>query len=187
MNTPILERYARTPDNKVIIDIDAGSVENLYNDFDKQAPYVKKELDQNLVEYLIDSVREIGSAAFIIQFRLGEDVHPGLTERVTKSVHNYFRYLTELELRELARMVRTSAILLCFGAIILIVSMWGAEKMGGEKTILAHVVSEGLTVAAWVALWNALATFIINWAPHRRQLSLYRRLAGAPIHFLSRE
>ena len=65
----ILERYSRTADNKVIIDIAAGKVEDIYNYLDKHAPYRKKDLDQDLVEYLIDSVSEIGKEDFVIQFR----------------------------------------------------------------------------------------------------------------------
>ncbi|PLX49719.1 MAG: hypothetical protein C0613_06630 [Desulfobulbaceae bacterium] len=179
----ILDRYARTPDNKVVIDIDAEKIEDLYNNFDRQSPYIKKELDQNLVEYLIDSVREIDTKEFIIRFRFTTGATSSLTERIPKSIHNYFRYLTELERRKLTRMIRTSLILLCFGALVLALSMWGNDKLVHRQTIFSHVITEGLTVAAWVALWNGLATFIINWMPHRSRLRIYQRIIAAPVHF----
>jgi hypothetical protein len=53
MKKNILDRYASTRDKKVIIDIAAEKIGDLYNDLDKYAPYRKKELDPNLVAYLI--------------------------------------------------------------------------------------------------------------------------------------
>ena len=183
MKKQILDRYTRTSDNKLMIEIDAGKVEDLYNDFDKQAPYVKKELDPELVEYIIDSVREIGREDFIIQFRLSKLADIGLASRVKKSVHNYFLYLRELELREVARMARTSLILFLIGVIIFSLSVWLNHQITDKEAILFPVIAEGLTVAAWVALWNAIATFLINWAPRRQQIKMYERISKATILF----
>jgi len=183
MKKLILDRYARTSDNKLMIEINAGKVEDLYNSFDKHAPYVRKELDQDLVEYIIDAVNEIGKEDFIIQFRLTTLADSSLTSRVKNSIHNYFLYLKELEFRKLARMRRVSLILFSIGFVILSVSVWINQKFVSEETIISHVITEGLTVAAWVALWNAIATFFINWAPRRRQIKVYERISKATILF----
>jgi hypothetical protein len=34
-----------------------------------------------------------------------------------------------------------------------------------------------------VSLWEALAGFLINWLPKRKNLALYRRLAAAEVVF----
>lgn len=183
MKKQILDRYSRTSDNKIILDISAGKVGDLYNDFDKNAPYVKKDLDQNLVEYIIDSVREIGKEDFIIQFRLQSSADANLTSRVKTSIHNYFQYLKELEFRELAIMTRTSFILLTIGVLILCLSVWVNQKIADYGDIITHVFAEGLNVAAWVSLWNAIATFLINWAPHRRKIIMYEQILKAKILF----
>jgi hypothetical protein len=44
-------------------------------------------------------------------------------------------------------------------------------------------MSEGLTVAAWVSLWEALANFLIHWPPHNKELKVYDRLASAAVIF----
>ncbi len=31
------------------------------------------------------------------------------------------------------------------------------------------------------SLWEALATFLINWLPHWRQIELYQRITEAPV------
>ncbi len=183
MKKAILDRYSRTSDNKIILDISAGKIEDLYNNFDNNAPYVKKDLDQDLVEYLIDSVREIGNEDFVIQFRLKSSVDDDLTSRVKTSIHNYFLYLKETELRELGRMTRTSFILFAIGVSILCLSVWGNQKIEGCGEIITHVFAEGLNVAAWVSLWNAIAIFLINWEPHRKRIKMYEQILKATVLF----
>jgi hypothetical protein len=185
MKKQILDRYTLTRDNEFIIDIAAGKVEDLFNDFDKYAPYRKKELDQDLVNYIIDSVREIGKEDFVIQFRFTSNVDERLESRVRESVRNYFLYLKDLKLRVLSGMTRTSLILFSIGVLILFLSVWINQKAAGFDTVFTHVFAEGLTVAAWVSLWNALATFLINWAPHHRQIKRFERISRAPMYFHS--
>ncbi len=183
MKKRILDRYSRTPDNKLVIDIFAGKVEDLYSNFDKHTPYRKKDLDQDFTEYLVECVREIGDEDFLIQFRFTTTTEMSLISRVETSIQNYFLYLKELELRELAKMARTSLILLLIGVSILSLSVWTNQKIAGYDNVVVHVFAQGLTVAAWVSLWNALATFLIHWTPYRRQIKRYERIAKAPILF----
>jgi hypothetical protein len=179
----ILDRYSRTEDGKIIIDITADKIEYLYNDFDKHTPYIRKELDQGLVDYLIDCVREIGNEEFLIKFRFMEPVDNDLQLRIQDSIHNYFLYLKELEIDELRQMLRTSLVLLLAGIAILTLSIWYNEHFAVQASVVNKVFSEGLTVAAWIALWESLATFLVNWAPHQRRISLLKRIASAAVLF----
>lgn len=179
----ILDRYSRTADGRIIIEVNIEKVEYLYDNFDKTSPYLKKELEQGVVEYITESVHEIGREDFVISFQLASMPDDALAERVTTSIDNYFFYLKELKLRELGRMVRTSLILLIIGVAILALSAWVNLSVIGEKTVIKTIFAEGLTVAAWVSLWESLATFLINWTPHRRQIKTYERIAAAKILF----
>ena len=183
MRKNILDRYSRTDDNEIIIEITAGQVEDLYNDFDKHMPYVKKDLDQDLAEYVIDSALDIGNEDFVIQFRLKKIADEKIMIRVRTSLYSYFQYLLSLELREFSRMKFTSFVLLIIGVVFLFLSLWINNNIRVNETVIAHVFAEGLTVAAWVSLWNAIATFLINWVPHRRKVKLYSRISRANILF----
>ena len=183
MEKGILERYARTPDGKVIVDIAASRVEELYNNYDKSAPYLKKDLDSDLVDYVVDCVKEVGPEAFALQFSLETPVEADAMSRLKDSVGTYFRYLKQLELRELRNMFRTSMILFSIGIAVLTLSVWMNRLIETSESVLSRVFAEGLTVAAWVSLWEALATFLINWTPHRRRMRLYERIAAAPVRF----
>ncbi len=183
MKRNILNRYSRTAGNEIIIDIAARRIEDLFSDFDKHAPYRKKELDQDLVDYLIDSASEIGTNKFVIQFHFTKLTDENLTSRVTASVRNYFLYLIALEFRALRRMARSSLILFAIGVVFLFLSVWVNQKTVDNGTVIGHVFAEGLTVAAWVSLWNAIANLLIDWAPRRRLIKMYKNISKAKIIF----
>lgn len=183
MKATVLERYARTEDGRYVIDITAGKTADLYNDLDKHAPYVRKDLNQDLVDYLIESARDLGREKFTIQIHIFEPPDDAMKERITSSINSYFLYLKTVELNELARTMRTSFIFFVIGLIILFFSVWVNQQLADDATVLTKVFAEGLTVAAWVSLWEALATFLVNWTPYTRQIKLYERIAGAPVSF----
>lgn len=183
MRKRILERYARTDDGKVIIDIAAGRIADLYHDFDKHAPYMKKELDEELVDYICDSVREIGREDFLIQVSLAEAVDDSAVSRVETSLHNYFLYLRELEGRELRRLTRASLLLFVVGTAILTASVIVNSRPLVRGSVLGSVIGQGLTIAAWVALWEALSLHLMNRVPHLRLIRMYERIARADVRF----
>jgi hypothetical protein len=81
------------------------------------------------------------------------------------------------------RNIRISLIFLVIGLAILFLSVWVNQQITDQASVVARVFAEGLTVAAWVSLWEALATFLINWTPYSRQIIMYDRIARAPIAF----
>lgn len=185
MKKEIVERYAHGKHGEIIIDIYAGRVEDLYNDFDKYAPYVKKELDEDLVDYIIDSVKEIGDAPFTLRFRFASPFESSLESRLQSSIGNYFRYLKELESDELKNMIRRSFYLFVIGLVFLTASFWVNTLYEEEMSVLQRVFAEGLIVAGWVSFWEAISTFLIDWMPHRNKIKMYERIADTSPHFLT--
>jgi len=186
MDTHILDRYTRSDEGLVIIDIAANRVEELYSDYDNTAQFLKKDLEPDLVDYLVESARELGKEPFAIRFSFEKPVDEESTSRVNQSVSTYFNYLGHLETRELKHMFRTSFILLLVGLAILTLAVRMNLYFEHNETVISQVFAEGLTVAAWVSLWNALATFLINWAPHHSERRLCARIAAAPVLFSTR-
>jgi hypothetical protein len=183
MKKHILERYEKDENQNLIIDVSTDNIENLFNDFDKRAHFLKKDLNQDLVEYLIDSVHEIGKENFIIQFSISSPITNEISSRIRKSVNNYFIYLKELEIRKMNEMMRTSLILFLIGVTILSISLLVGAGVDDDKNVIVNVLSEGLMVAAWVSLWESLATFLIKWKPYKNKIDLYEKISTSPIVF----
>ncbi|MCF7863847.1 MAG: hypothetical protein K9L89_03555, partial [Kiritimatiellales bacterium] len=119
MKKKILDRYPCDSRGLRIVDIAAQRVNDLYDDFDKNAPFLKKGLNDFMVEYLIESVRELGKENFLVNFSLAEELDPSVKERVRKSIGSYFDYLLEKNLRQIHTIFRTASILLLLGAVLL--------------------------------------------------------------------
>lgn len=183
MSKRILDRYRRDADGKLIIDISASKVEDLYDDFDKQAPYIKKELDYDLVEYLIDSAREIGREPFSVHFRFSEQISKDLEHRVRKSIRNYFSYLQETNRREFMKMLRSSLGLVFLGMTILAVIMYFRLSYNLDESLGAGVLSEGLVIAGWVAVWEGVEAILMSGPSLVRELKLYRILVSSVLFF----
>jgi hypothetical protein len=183
MKKEILERYEHTTNGEVIIDISAKRVEDLYSHFDRKSHFLKKDLNQDLVEYMIESAMEIEQEKFIIRFNLETDADGEVTSRVSNSVNRFFTYLQVHEHRKMKEMLRKSIILFVVGVVIVGISVFMNQSELMQTSIAFAVVAEGLTVAAWVSLWESLATFLIRWMPYKKKISLYERIANSKIIF----
>lgn len=183
MKKNIVERYERSENGEIIINISAYKIEDLYNNFDRKSHFLKKDLNQDLVEYIIDSVSEIDSESFLIEFSLEQKSNDEAISRVRNSVKNFFLYMKELDLKNMKDMIRTSIILLFTGLSIAGMSVLMNESTLAKNSIIGGVIAEGLTVAAWVSLWESLATFLIKWMPYRRKISLYQKISDSKVTF----
>jgi hypothetical protein len=179
----IFSRYESHSPRRLAIDVSVGKIEELFEDFDSAASYVKKDLDQDFVEYLIECVREIGSYDFVIRINLPVLVQEKHRKRVRKSIKSYFRYLELLERRKLRKMLWRSFLLFCLGMFLLTISMTFKGGMEHFGVMMQELLVEGLTVAAWVSLWAAFASLIFELASIIADIRIYRRIAGREVIF----
>lgn len=178
-----LRRYDRDPDGKFIIDVTADRTEDLYNDFDRSAPYIRRDLNEELVAYLIECAREFGPEPFIIRFSLAASADASRQSRIRQSVNNYFVYLVELEQQRILKMLRKALAFFALGISILCFSVWLDGWLAEQRSMVENVLAEGITIAAWVSVWEAVATLLLKWLPHRKNIKLYRRLAEVEMVF----
>ena len=183
MKKPIISRYERTEQGEVIIDAAVRTVEDLYNNFDRTAPYLKKDLDQEFVDYVSDCVREIGKHPFVIRISLSSMPDEAVMDRVRRSIRTYFLYLQEIDKRALRNLLRRSTVLFAIGVALLVPAIVATRRASMSGGVLAEVFAQGLTVAAWVSLWEAIANLFIEWYPHRHDIKQYARVTDAKVMF----
>jgi hypothetical protein len=179
----IHSRYERGVDGLLCIDVATDKAEDLYNNFDRNAPYIRRDLNQDLADYLIECAAELLPQAFAIRFTFNLPHDADTLNRIRNSVATYFQYLADRERDGLRKMFTRSGIFLVVGVGILVGSVMLNRWLGEERSVVANVFGEGMTIAAWVALWEALAVFLVEWLPQRRQLRIYKTLAEAPLLF----
>jgi len=179
----VLSRYESHSSRRLAIDVSVGKIEELFEDFDSAASYVKKDLDQDFVDYLIESVREIHSKDFVIRINLPVQVNEKHRERLQRSIKNYFGYLEFLEQRKLRKMLWRSFLLFCLGMFLLIISITLKGNMRHLSGMMQELIIEGLTVAAWVSLWSAFAIIIFELANIIGNIRLFRCIADREVVF----
>ncbi|MBW2476590.1 MAG: hypothetical protein JRE63_04610 [Deltaproteobacteria bacterium] len=183
MKKAAANRYEINDRGQIVIDISVPSVEHLYHDFDKTAPYYRKELDQEFVDYLIECVSEIGKSPFIIRMSLEKMPDEKLMDRVRKSINSYYLYLKEIELRSTKQMFRRFIILFAVGVTVLVLAILANRRLFFYQGVIAEVFAQGLTIAAWVSLWEAIVYIFVERQPHKVNIRLYDRILDAQILF----
>ena len=178
----ILDRYEINAKNQVVIDVSIKSVESLYHDFDKTAPYHRKELDEEFVNYISKCVTEIGKSPFIIQLSLEKLPDENLESRIRKSINGHYVYLSEVERRSMRNVFHRSMILFIVGFILLALAIIATRKASAGG-VVEEVFAQGLTIAAWVSLWEALVNVFLDWLPHHNRIKLYNKIMAAEIFF----
>ena len=105
-----------------------------------------------------------------------------MKDRVCKSINNYYIYLKELEMRALKTMFNRFLILFGVGLVLLILAILTTRRLSAG-CVISEVFAGGLTIAAWVSLWEAIALLFLEWQPHRQSIRLFNRIVHAPVCF----
>lgn len=177
MKDSIIERYEKNLNNEIIIKIYTSKIENLYEDYDKKSTFIKKDLKDDLENYLIESVEEIGNHPFTINFYFDEKTDLASNERLKNSIKEYFEYLQVLENKKMKEQLKNSFIFLIIGFIFVSISF----NISENENFIYKLISEGAMVGGWVSLWEALATILIKWLPLKNKLKIFRKISNSDI------
>ncbi|MDH4320281.1 MAG: hypothetical protein OEV73_02155 [Desulfobulbaceae bacterium] len=183
MRQSITDRYDKDADGRVIIDVTAASMKDLYDRFDSTANYNKKDLDLKFAEYLIQSVNEIKRHPFLIRINLEHPETPENMERVRGSVRHYFEYQQERQRHEINKHLGRFCYFLGLGITLVFISLFLRSRYGAAGNIFTDLGIEGLTIVAWVSMWEGVSNLIFEWVPHFQRYRQYGRIANGPVHF----
>jgi hypothetical protein len=162
------------------VDIRIGAVEQLFDNRDP-APFRERDLDPDLVEYLMDAAEDLDPLGpFKIVFWF---TGPKLPEDVTPAFRAHFEYELERLMRHRRRQRRIGTVALAVGIVLLVALLSAAQLLvpppaGGT---IRGALREGMIILSWVALWRPVDALIYDWLPVRRQRKLMTCMLNAPI------
>lgn len=171
-------RY-RFEDGKPCVDVRITSLEQLFDNRDP-APFRERDLDPDLVEYLLAAGEDLAAHdGFQIVFWIENRCQPGEIEAAFRA---HFEYELDRVDRRRRRQRRTGQIALVIGvtAIIALLSLSQlvARVVPGS---VGGALREGLVISSWVVMWRPVEILIYDWIPVRRERRTLRRLLAAPI------
>ena len=145
------------------------------------SPFRERDLEPKAEVYIIESVRELSSGkACALLFHI--DAPPGSPDEgvsAGQAIRLHFSRRSQLLKRQLRNLVRRGLISLGIGLSFLAIVLILSENVGslmGDSGVSA-LLSEGLLIVGWVAMWRPLEIFLYDWWPIVGERRIHDRLS----------
>lgn len=165
------------------IDVRVRDYTDLFNKWDF-SPYHEKDLEPELVEYLVDCFQEIPVVSnVVVSFHLPKAVYdPNMEEQFTRSIYYHLSYgRSQLELEKQA-VLQDTLLYTGYGIAFVVLAQSLSKLLDG--LILISIVSEGLFVGGWVLLWEAFSQVFFRNRRLKKEREMNRRLQNATYRFI---
>ena len=169
-----MPRY-RIEDGLQCVDVRLDSIEQMFDNRDP-APFRARDLDPDLIEYLIAAAEDVSHDPFCVVFWLQD---PAKASEVEPGFRAHMAYELDRVERRIRRQRREGQIVLGIGVAALAATIGAAQLVGDMPG--GEIIKELLHVASWVVMWRPIDTLVYQWLPLHRQRTLMRRLAAAPV------
>jgi len=165
------------------IDVRISRLEQIFDNRDP-APFRERDLDPELVEYLLGAGEDLASVDPIrIVFWLEMPCRP---REIEQAFHAHFEYALERLRRTRGARRRTGQVALVIG-ILLVIGLISLSQLVGASVpgSLGVGLKEGLVISSWVVLWRPVEILIYDWIPVRHERKIITRIFEAPIEVRS--
>jgi len=170
-------RYRRE-NGTACIDVRLNTLDQLFDNRDP-APFRERDLDPDLVEYLLAAGEDLAAAgAFKVVFWLAQ---PCVPEEVQTGYRAHFEYELERLRRRGRRQRRTGQVALFLGVTLLVILLSLSQLISNDSSRVVLALREGLAILSWVVMWRPVEALIYDWLPIRRERKIMERLLAAPI------
>ncbi len=177
-----INSYYNNEGNTYLIEIRLSNVNQIFNSFDP-SPFLEKDLDQDAESYIVQSVSEFSlKTPLKLVFYLPKQGQDEETAILPEAIHNYFDYRKHNAARELRHILRQGRISLIIGLLFLglCISISKLITVFSDSTF-ATILTEGLSIVGWVAMWRPLEIFLYDWWPIHRTKQVFNKLSSIKI------
>jgi hypothetical protein len=161
------------------VDVRVDKVQQLFDNRDP-APFLARDLDPNLVDYLRDSAEDLlGADTVRVVFWLE---NPCTSGEIEEPYRAHFAFLLEQIRRRRNRHRRAGEITLLL-AFILLAALQSVARLI-STTVNGPIgagLSEGLVIMSWVVMWRPVEVLFYDWIPVRHERKVITKLLQAPI------
>jgi hypothetical protein len=162
-----------------LLDLSIDHISELFDEWDGSI-LSKKDLDPDMVDYLVEAVKELPHKANIkIGFRIKQvKVEEPIMDQIKKALHNYFGFQIFLCYRKRLRLLRKAIIYLLFG-LAFIYSAYEFDYV--FENISMNVLKEGLFIGGWVFVWESISILFFERRNISKEAKQYKKIMQAPI------
>lgn len=149
------------------------------------APFRTKALDRNTESYLIECAGEHGNYEQLrIVIHGADDLAPQLDD-IREGIHAHFALALQQAEKRHRRRKRVGRVALAAGVLTLAVTLSIREWVGHLGGTAGNILSEGLLILAWVALWRPIETIGFDSWDSLEERRLLGALAKVPVGFVT--
>lgn len=178
----ILERYEKE-NNQYAIQISTNAFRELFDKYDRTSSFIKRDLDNDLAEYLFDSASDLERREFYVCLNLyAEQQSDALEEKVNKGIDSYFEYEAHKIEKKRRKVVRKIILHITLAVICFFLS-YTLNKALTTDSFLYVLFVESIAIAVWVLLWPVFSDFIYELLEIKQTLRTYRKLINAKLKF----
>jgi len=179
-----IKRY-KTENSKTVLELNIANLEQLFDKRDPN-PYRSKDLDDDIVEYLVSSAQEVGyrslgAIEIITQIEMTKEEHQDLDV----AIREFFLYREEITLKQLRTtfvlglktlVIGSTFLSLAIVLPVMIENTWASE-------FVDKFLREGLLLVGWVSMWKPVNIFLYEWWPLADLAKVFRKLSSLPLRF----
>jgi len=164
------------------VDLRVRRIEQLFDHRDP-APFYERDLDDDAADYLIASVEELPNRQpFALTVWVAEPLPPDITaDTILESIARHFDHALAQSKRRMKKRLRRARWMLAVGLAALAAVIVATNAARSEPGTLGYILSEGLTILAWVILWRPLEILLFDWPPYLDEKRCLARIRGAPL------
>jgi hypothetical protein len=170
-----------------LIEMKLHDARQLFNTLDP-SPFHEKDLDPAAEEYLVSAVREIGGrpSKLVIHVPLRSPGEDG--RALIAAVRHYFDYRALHTSEQLRLLLGRGIVSFAIGLVFLFACLSLRQMLETALELpRAEILSEGLLILGWVAMWRPVEIFLYDWWPELGKRRLFARIARMEIETRSTE
>ena len=172
------------PSGPEVIEIRLRDLSQLFDSLDP-SPFAEQDLDPRAAQYIVESFQELSPkpvgriVLHLDRIPAGSDA----AETVENAVHDHFARQARSFQRELRSLLRRGLVSLVIGlaflAAVFVIEEQIVRMLGQAR--LALLLTQGLLIVGWVAMWRPLEMFLYDWWPILGRRRLCQRLSAIPV------
>lgn len=166
------------------IELRLQHLDQLFDTLDP-APFHAKALDRRVEAWLLDSAGEHGHRAPLAVVLHGPPALQPHVADIAAAIHAHFALAHLQAERRHARRRRVGRVAMLAGILTLAAVLLLRHWLAAVPAPFGQVLSEGLLILAWVALWRPIETIGFDSWESRQERGILRKLAQVPVRFVA--